>query len=106
VVDVTGQISSQMSIAEETGNEELKKALEAAQENAMTSASHLTASLGPIGALLGMVEPIMGLAGLEPFKLPEVGGASSPEALKGVLDALEGVVDALGKVTQALGGCS
>lgn len=106
VVDITEQVSSQMSIAEETGNEELKEALQAAQENAMTSASHLTASLGPIGALLGMVEPIMGLAGLQPFKLPDVGSAADPAALKSVLDAMKSAIDALGNVTQALGGCS
>ena len=99
-------LNLEMSIAEETGNEELKEALQAAQENAMTSASHLTASLGPIGALLGMVEPIMGLAGLQPFKLPDVGSAADPAALKSVLDAMKGAIDALGSVTQALGGCS
>lgn len=104
-VDALEMVSSQMKLAEETGNEELKKLLEAAKDNAMTSASHLTAALGPVGALLGMVEPIMGLAGLEPFKLPDISGGADPEALKGALNGLKSGIDALGQVTQALGGC-
>lgn len=106
IVDATEQIGAQMAIAEETGNDELKKALEGAMDNAMTSSSHLMASMGPIAALLGLVEPVMGLAGIEPFKLPAMGSASSPEALKSLVETLEGVADALGQVTQALGGCA
>ncbi|HEX6158672.1 MAG TPA: hypothetical protein VF111_00805 [Thermoanaerobaculia bacterium] len=105
VVDSLTMITAQMKIADDTGNDELKKVLEAAKDNATTSASHLTAALGPVGALLGMVEPIMGLAGLEPFKMPDIAGGSDPEALKGALDGLKTGIDALGQVTQALGGC-
>ncbi|MEA2236348.1 MAG: hypothetical protein QOC81_1072 [Thermoanaerobaculia bacterium] len=106
VADVIESVSSQMAAADESGNDELKKVLEAAQENAMTSASQFTAALAPLSALLTMVEPIMSLAGLQPFKLPEMGEAADAAALKQVVGALEGAIDALGNVTQALGGCS
>lgn len=106
IITTAEQIASQMAIAEKTGNDELKEALEAAMDNTMTSGSHLMASLGPIGALLGLVEPVMGLAGVEPFKLPAMGAPADASALKSALDALEGVSDALGQVTLALGGCA
>jgi len=106
VAGVMENISTQMAGAVESGNDELKQVLEAAQENAMISASQFTAALAPLSALLTMIEPIMGLAGLQPFKLPDMGEATDATALKSVVGALEGAINALGTVTEALGGCS
>jgi hypothetical protein len=105
IVDLMSGLQLQLKVAIEEGNTELQKQLECAQENAANGAAHLMGSMEALAAILALIEPVMGLAGLEPFKLPALGDASDVEGLKKGVEALQGVADSLETVTAALGGC-
>lgn len=105
IVNIMSGLQLQLKAATDAGNDELLATLQCAQENAATSASQLTQSIEPIGALLDLVGPLLALAGQQPLQLPAVGGATDVESLKAVVTTLEGVTDAIKGVTDALGGC-
>jgi hypothetical protein len=98
-------LSLQIATAQATGNTELQKALECAQENAEISSKHLTKSIEPIGVLLDLIGPLMGIAGIEPIQLPSLGGQSDLDALQKAIQAVQGLVGTIQIVVDALGGC-
>ena len=102
---VMGGLSLQLNAAREAGNNELVELLECAQENSKTSAAHLTQSIEPIGVLLDIIGPMMGIVGQQPIKLPGLGSAEDVESINSVIETLQGVVEALQVVADALGGC-
>jgi hypothetical protein len=104
ITEIMGGLGIQLKIAEGAGNSELLKALQCAQENAATSAQHLTQSMEPLVAILDLVGPIMGLAGLDPITLPAIGSQTDVESLKKAVDALQGVVDSIETIVDALPG--
>jgi len=95
----------QLDAARAAGNFELEDALNCAQANAETAGQHLTKAIEPIGVLLDLVGPMMGIAGVEPIQLPALGDKSDLDALQGTVQALQGVVGTLDVVVEALGGC-
>lgn len=105
IVNIMSGLQLQLKVATDTGNDELLATLQCAQENAATSASQLTKSIEPIGALLDLVGPLLALAGQQPLQLPAVGSATDVEGLKTLVTTLEGVMEAIKAVTDALGGC-
>ena len=104
VVKTMKGLGLQLKIAEKDNNTELMQSIQCAQENAATSAQHLTASLEPLKAILDLVTPIMDLAGMSPFKLPEIGSASDVESLEKVVAALQDGVNTLDTIVSALPG--
>jgi hypothetical protein len=92
VRDVMQGMALRFELAE--GNDALMATLECAQENVSTSLENLTTAVEPIGAILGLMSPIMGMAGLPEIELPAPGAAPQDvEALDGLIDTLQGVVD-------------
>lgn len=98
-------ISLQLDAATASGNTELQRTLECAQENAATSAAHLTKSIEPIGAILKLAAPLMGLAGVEPIEIPTIGGDTNLEALEETVKTIQGIKGTLQIAADALGGC-
>lgn len=105
IYGVMSGLKLQLNAAQTAGNFELQKTIECAQENAATSAAHLTNAIEPIGVLLNLVGPFMGIAGVEPITLPTLGSASDAEALNQTIQTLQGVVGTLQIAADALGGC-
>lgn len=105
IVNIMSGLGLQLKLATDSGNDELLATLQCAQENAATSAQQLTQAIEPIAALLGLVAPLLSLAGQQPLQLPTIGSETDVESLKTVVSTLEGVIDALKLVTDALGGC-
>lgn len=95
----------QLQLPLAAGNGELTKLIECAQENANTSAQHLVQAIEPIGVILELVGPFMGIAGVEPIVLPTFGSDTDIESLETTIQSLQGVVGTLEIVTDALGGC-
>lgn len=98
-------LSLQIATAQADGNSELQQALECARENAEISSKHLTKSIEPIGVLLDLVGPLMGIAGIQPIQLPALGDQTSLDALNDMMQAMQGVVGTIQIVVDALGGC-
>ncbi|HEY6659989.1 MAG TPA: hypothetical protein VI031_02560, partial [Pyrinomonadaceae bacterium] len=87
------------------GNTELQRTLECAKENAANSADHLTKSIEPIGVILKLAAPLMGIAGVGPIELPSVGSETDVESLEELVKTMQGVVGTLTIAADALGGC-
>ena len=98
-------ITLQLDAATAAGNTELQRTLECAQENAATSAQHLTKSIEPIGVILQLAAPLMGLAGVGPIEMPSIGSETDVESLQEVIKTMQGVQGTLQIAADALGGC-
>lgn len=105
LLGIMSGISLQLSIATESGNAELERTLKCAQDNAATAADHLTKSIEPIGAILKLASPLMGLAGVGPIEFPTIGSESDLESLQELIKTMQGVVGTLQIAADALGGC-
>jgi hypothetical protein len=105
LVALMNGIQLQLDAARSAGNFDLEETLQCAQANAETSGQHMTKAIEPIGVLLDLVGPLMGLAGVEPIQLPALGSKSDVNALQEVIKTLQGVVATLDVVVESLGGC-
>jgi hypothetical protein len=97
-------LSLQINAAQAAGNTELVQALQCAQENAQTSADHLTNSMGPIGNVLNLVQPLLELAGQGAIALPSLGSAQDTQALSDAVNKLQDVVSMLQQIVESLPG--
>ncbi len=107
IVKTMKGLSIQLEIAEADNNQDLLQAIQCAQENAQISSQHLMQSVEPITALLGLVSPIMQLAGLPAIEMPAVGGSTDVSGLEKVVKTLEDLIKTLSDINEGLGGpCS
>lgn len=95
----------QLDAARAAGNFALEDTIQCAQANAEISGQHLTTAVEPIGVLLDLVGPLMGLAGVEPIQLPQLGSKSDVQSLQILVQTLQGVVGTIDVTVEALGGC-
>ena len=106
LIGVMKGLTIQLDAAQSTGNFELQRTIECAQENAATSAQQLTRSLEPIGAILALAQPLMELAGISlTIQLPGPGSQADLDALEQTIKDIQGAVGTLQIVVDALGGC-
>jgi hypothetical protein len=105
LVALMSGIQLQLDAARAAGNFELEETLKCAQANAEASGQHMTKAIEPVGVLLDLIGPIMGLAGVEPIQLPALGSKSDLNALQDAIKTLQGVVGTIEVVVEALGGC-
>lgn len=105
IVSLLGGLSLQLDAAKLAGNTELQRTIQCAQENAAISAQHLTKSIEPIGVILDLVGPLMGIAGIEPIKLPTLGSQTDLATLNKTIRTMQEVVGVIQIVVDAIGGC-
>lgn len=98
-------ITLQLSTAEAEGNTALVDALKCAKENAELQGQHLTQAIEPIGVILQLVGPLLGIAGVGPFQLPAVGSKSDFDAMQQLVKTIQGFIGTLQIAADALGGC-
>lgn len=106
VIGLLGGLQIQISAAQAAGNTDLLNALQCAQENGQTSAQHLTSSIEPIGIILDLIGPLMGIAGVQPIQLPSMGKQTDVQALQQGVQTMQSVVATIQSVVDTLGGCS
>ncbi len=99
VADLLGVLAVSIADAEEAGNTDLLETLECARKNALTSAGSLTTAVEPLSALLELLAPFFGFAGMDPIVLPGPGSAEDVEALRSTIAVLEDVLDAIDALT-------
>lgn len=105
VLEVMKGLNLQLDAARAVGDSELVNTLECAQKNAQTSSEHLMKSMEPIGVILDLVGPAMGIAGVQPIQLPQIGSSSDLESLNQVVQTLQALVGTIQIVVDTLGGC-
>jgi hypothetical protein len=106
LIAILGPLSLQLTAAQQAGNDELVATLQCAQQNAQTQAGQIMNSLGPVGALLEIAGPLLGIAGVPAITLPSLGSASDLAALQSVVQTIETVVGTVQGIVDGLGGCS
>lgn len=106
ILNLMSGIALQITSAQSEGNAELLATLQCAQQNAQTSAAHSMSAIEPVLVLLSLAEPLMGLAGVDPVKTPQVGSDSSLAALKSLVEVIETLAKTLKTVSDGLGGDS
>ena len=94
-----------LDAARSAGNFELEEALQCAQKNAATSGEALTTAIEPIGVILDLIGPMMGLVGADPITIDPIGSASDAESLSNAIQSVQGVIGTIEIVVEALGGC-
>jgi hypothetical protein len=105
IVGMMQGLTVQLNAARASGNAELQSTIECAQANAQISAQHLTKSIEPIGVLLDLIGPFMGIAGVQPIQLPTLGDQTDLQALNQTIQTMQGVVGGMQVVVDTLGGC-
>jgi hypothetical protein len=98
-------ISLQLSIAEADGNTDLVDALNCAKENAELQGKHLTQAIEPIGVILKLVGPLMGIAGIGPIEIKPVSSQAGVEGMQALMKTIQGIIGTLQIAADALGGC-
>lgn len=104
ILAVMGGLSLQIQSAQSAGNSELLAALQCAQDNAATSAGHSLSAIDPVLALLSLAEPMLGVAGVNPIKIPAIGSDTDIAALQTVVTTLDELTQVLQLVADGLGG--
>jgi hypothetical protein len=102
LVSLIGGLALQIGSAQAAGNTALVAALECEQANAMNSAKGAMTAVEPVIALLSLVEPLMGIAGVDPIKVPPLADPESMEALEEVVTTLEEVTETIELVADGL----
>jgi hypothetical protein len=105
ILGVMSGLTLDLSNAISSGNTELQRTLECAQENAAIAADHLTKSVEPIGVILKMAGPLMGLAGVPAIELPTLGSETDVESLEETIKTMKQVIGTLQIAVDAIGGC-
>jgi len=87
------------------GNFELEEALQCAQDNAQASADGMMKAVEPVGVILDLIGPLMGLVGQQPITLNVSGSASGAQGVSDAIQSVQAVVATIETVVEALGGC-
>ncbi|MGR9099220.1 MAG: hypothetical protein ACU826_01510 [Gammaproteobacteria bacterium] len=103
IVSLLGGLSLQISSAQAAGNTALLASLECAQTNTMNSAKGSMTAVEPIIAVLSLAEPLLGIAGVDPIKIPPLADADSLESIESTVETLEEVVKTIELVADGLG---
>lgn len=101
VLGVMKGIGLRLEAAEAAGNTQLMALLECAQENAVNSAAHAQASMGPVVNIMPLVTSFLEMAGIS-FELPELGDPEDAEALEETINKLEDTVTLLEQLIEAV----
>jgi hypothetical protein len=101
VLGVMQGIGLRLEAAEAAGNTQLKALLECAQENAVNSARHAQASMGPVVNLMPLFTSFLELAGVS-FELPELGDPEDAGAVAETIQKLEDTVTVLEQIIETL----
>jgi hypothetical protein len=103
LVAIMNGIQLQMPKAGE--NDELRDALQCAQENAELQAQHLTTAIEPIGVILDLAGAFFDIAGVPPITIPTLPPGTDVSALNNVIQSVQAVVATIQVAADALGGC-
>jgi len=105
IMNVMGGLAIQIQAAQAAGNAELLAALECSQKNAQTSAQHMVSAIEPIVLLLSLAEPFLGIAGVDPIKIPAVAAPDDLQKMQDAVNTLDELVKTLKLAAEVVGGC-
>ena len=105
VVKILNLTGVQITLAAQSGNNELLQSLTCAQNNAMTQAQYLTNSMEALSIILDLAGDLMQIVGVQPIKLPTIGSVVDVTALQQLVQAIQEVEATIQVAADLLGGC-
>ena len=75
------------------------------EQNAQTSAQHVFSALDPVTLLLSLAEPFLGIAGVDPIKIPALASPDDLAKMQETVDTLDQLVKTLKLAADIVGGC-
>ncbi len=102
IISLIGGLELKIATARSQGNEELLSTLNCARANADAALASTMMGLEPIGVILELAGPFLGIAGVDPIKLPAAAGAEDMEKLNETLTQLEDFLATLQLIADAL----
>lgn len=102
IMALIGGLELKIATARATGNDDLLATLNCARVNADNSLASTMMGLEPIGILLELAGPFLGIAGVDPIKLPAAAGTEDMEKLNETLTSLEDFLATLQLIADAL----
>lgn len=91
-----------ISSARSSGNTDVLSSLECARENFKVAMDSTMMGIEPIAVLLELAGPFMGIAGVDPIKLPSMAAAEDLAAIEQNLASLQQVVDTMQAIVEVL----
>ncbi len=102
IMALIGGLELKIQTARSAGNDELLSTLTCARANADSALASTMMGLEPIGIILELAGPFLGIAGVDPIKLPAAAGAEDMEKLNETLTSLEDFLATLQLIADAL----
>ena len=102
IVDKLAGLELKIAFARTSGNTDVLASLECSRENFMVAMDSTMMGIEPIGVLLELAGPFMGIAGVDPIKLPAMAGADDLAAIEQNLASLQQVIDTMQAIVDVL----
>lgn len=91
-----------IATARSSGNADVLASLECARENVKVAMDSTMMGIEPIGVLLELAGPFMGIAGVDPIKLPAMASSEDLDAIEKNLASLQQVIDTMQAIVDLL----
>jgi len=102
IVDKLAGLELKIASARTSGNTDVLASLECSRENFMVAMDSTMMGIEPIGVLLELAGPFMGIAGVDAIKLPAMAGANDLAAIEQNLASLQQVIDTMQAIVDLL----
>jgi hypothetical protein len=102
ILNALSGLELKIASARSSGNADLLSSLECARENFKVAMDSTMMGIEPIAVLLELAGPFMGIAGVDPIKLPALAAAEDLAVIEQNLASLQQVVDTLQAIVDLL----
>jgi hypothetical protein len=102
IVDKLAGLELKIATARSSGNSDVLASLECTRENFMVAMDSTMMGMEPIGVLLELAGPFMGIAGVDPIKLPAMAASGDLAAIEQNLASLQQVIDTMQAIVDVL----
>lgn len=105
IVSTMRKLDLAITAAQDEPNPGSLARLQCDRDNKSTEIANSMSAIEPITLLLGLVEPFLGLAGVNPIEIPTFGSPKDVEEAEQEIEKMKSFVDGLQLVADGLGGC-
>jgi hypothetical protein len=102
IVNLIGGLELKIAAAQQDGNAELLATLNCARESADAAMQSTMMGIEPIKVILDLIQPLLGMAGVDPIEIPGIASPQDLQQLNDVLTTLDNVTATLQLVADAL----
>lgn len=102
ILNLIGGLELKIAAASAAGNDALLESLNCARDSADAAMDSAMMGIEPIKVILELAEPFLGIAGVDPIRIPPLPGAGNLQAVNDTLTTLENLLATLQLIADAL----